>query len=45
MYFLDPDGHQLEVFLQRTEPEADAVEAFRKTGVLATPIDMDALEE
>lgn len=45
MYFLDPDGHQLEVFLPRTDPDADAREAFRRTGVRSTPVDVDALEE
>lgn len=44
IYFLDPDGHQLEVFQQRTghdEPKA----AFKAVGVKATPIDLEAMED
>ena len=42
IYFLDPDGHQLEMFLQRTPPAEDQHEAFRTAGVKATPIDLDS---
>ena len=42
IYFLDPDGHQLEMFLQRTPPDEDQHEAFRTAGVKATPIDLDS---
>jgi catechol-2,3-dioxygenase len=42
IYFLDPDGHQLEMFLQRTPPDEDQHEAFRTVGVKATPIDLDS---
>lgn len=41
IYFLDPDGHQLEVFMQRTPRDADQHEAFRTAGVKATPIDLE----
>lgn len=44
IYFLDPDGHQLEVFWQRTKPEEDHIAAFRAAGAKATPIDLDALD-
>ena len=45
IYFLDPDGHQLEVFQQRTAPGADAKAAFRDVGVMATPIDLEEVAE
>ena len=44
-YFLDPDGHQLEAFMQRTPAEADQHEAFRTVGVKATPIDLDSITD
>ena len=40
VYFLDPDGHCLEVFVERDRPEASRVEAMRATGVVADPIDL-----
>jgi len=43
IYFLDPDGHQLEVFQQRTGPGEDPKAAFRDFGVMATPIDLEAI--
>ncbi len=43
IYFLDPDGHQLEVFFQRTGATEDAIAAFKRVGVKATPIDLMAL--
>jgi catechol-2,3-dioxygenase len=45
IYFLDPDGHQLEAFMQRTPAEADQHEAFRTAGVKATPIDLDSITD
>ncbi|MEM7225857.1 MAG: VOC family protein [Pseudomonadota bacterium] len=45
IYFLDPDGHQLEVFSQRTPDDEDAIAAFKKVGVMATPIDLMALTD
>ena len=45
IYFLDPDGHQLEVFQQRTGPAEDAKAAFRDVGVLATPIELESINE
>ncbi len=45
IYFLDPDGHQLEVFQQRTGPAEDAKAAFRGVGVLATPIELESINE
>jgi catechol-2,3-dioxygenase len=43
IYFLDPDGQQLAVFLQRTEPGEDAIAAFREVGAMATPIELDTI--
>ena len=43
IYFLDPDGHQLEVFFQRTAAEEDDRAAFRRSGILVTPIDIQTL--
>lgn len=43
IYFLDPDGHQLEVFQQRTASDEDAKAAFRNVGVMATPIDIETI--
>ena len=43
VYFLDPDGHQLEVFAERERPEASRVEAMRAVGVVSTPVDLEAV--
>jgi catechol-2,3-dioxygenase len=43
VYFLDPDGHQLEVFCPRTPGSADAREAFRAVGVKSSPVDLEGL--
>ena len=43
IYFLDPDGHQLEVFFQRTRADEDDRDAFRNAGILITPIDVQTL--
>ncbi len=43
LYFLDPDGHQLEVFCERRRPEADRIASFRAVGVKSDPIDLDNL--
>ena len=42
IYFLDPDGHQLEVFCQRTKPDQDQKRAFRAIGVKAIPIELES---
>ena len=44
IYFLDPDGHQLEVFQQRTHADEDPKAVFRDVGVMATPIDLESIE-
>ena len=43
VYFLDPDDHQLEVFHQRTGPGVDPKAVFRDVGVMATPIELEAI--
>jgi len=43
VYFLDRDGHQLEVFQQRTGPDEDQKAVFRNLGVMATPIDPETI--
>lgn len=43
IYFLDPDGHQLEVFLERERPEPTRVEALRAVGVMSKPVDVQSL--
>ena len=43
IYFLDPDGHCWEVFLERPRPEVNRVDAMRKTGVLSKPIDLNSV--
>lgn len=43
VYFLDPDGHQLEVFHQRTGPEEDPIAVFRDVGVMSTPIELESI--
>ena len=40
IYFLDPDGHQLEVFWQRTKPGEEPKAAFRRVGVKSTPVNL-----
>jgi catechol 2,3-dioxygenase len=43
IYFLDPDGHQLEVFQQRTGPDEDPKAVFRQVGAMGTPIDLERI--
>jgi len=45
VYFLDPDGHQLEVFKQRTPVDEDQKAAFRSVGVKSTPVDLESVSE
>jgi len=45
IYFLDPDGHQLEVFQQRTSPDEDPKAVFNAVGAKSTPIDLEAMED
>ena len=44
IYFLDPDGHQLEVFWQRIASDEDAKRTFGEIGAIAKPVDLDAVE-
>lgn len=44
IYFLDPDGHQLEVFIERERPEASRLDAMRATGIMADPVDVQTLQ-
>ncbi len=44
IYCLDPNGHTIELYFSTLDPGTDAPAAFRKTGVLADPIDIEALE-
>ena len=43
VYFLDPDGHQLEVFHQ-IPTEKEAKENFADIGSRSTPINLDLIE-
>ena len=45
IYFFDPDGHQLEVFYQRIQPDSAAKVAFASGPVQATPIQLNDLIE
>ena len=45
IYFLDPDGHQLEVFQQRTRPDEDPKARFREVGIKSTPVDLEAITD
>lgn len=45
VYFLDPDGHQLEVFKQRTHPDEDPKAAFRSVGAMSAPVDLESVSE
>lgn len=44
VYFLDPDGHQLEVFYQRVQPDDEAKRTFGQIGAIAKGIDLEKLE-
>ena len=44
IYFLDPDGHQLEVFLPRTGAAGDSKAAMIEIGPKSEPIDLDTVE-
>jgi len=43
IYFLDPDGHQLEVYFQRIPDGLEAKRAFADIGAKAAPIEIDAI--
>jgi catechol 2,3-dioxygenase len=45
VYFFDPDGHQLEVFYQRIQPDSDAKKALAELGAVATPVTLDNLPD
>ena len=45
IYFLDPDGHQLEVFQQRVRPDEEAKRMFGEIGAIAKPVDLNAVKE
>lgn len=45
IYFLDPDGHQLEVFYQRVRPDAEAKRLLAEGGAIARPIDPAEISE
>ena len=40
VYFLDPDGHQLEVFYQRDRDDHAAKRKFSEIGAIARPVDL-----
>ena len=44
IYFLDPDGHCWEMFVERDRPEASRVEAMRATGAMSEPVDLNTVE-
>jgi catechol-2,3-dioxygenase len=44
VYFLDPDGHQLEVFHQRVGPDEEAKRMFGEIGAIAKPVDLNAVD-
>lgn len=44
IYFLDPDGHQLEVFHQRVDPDAEAKRMLGEIGAIAKPVDLETVE-
>ncbi|MEM7123037.1 MAG: VOC family protein [Pseudomonadota bacterium] len=43
IYMLDPDGHTVELYFSTLEPGADGPDAFRRAGVRADPIDIEAV--
>lgn len=45
IYFLDPDGHQLEVFHQRVRPDEEAKRMLGEIGAIAKPVDLNAVKE
>lgn len=44
IYFLDPDGHCWEVFLERERSEASRLDAMRATGAMADPVDLETVD-
>ncbi len=44
VYFLDPDGHQLEVFHQRVGPDEEAKRMLGEIGAIAKPVDLNAVD-
>lgn len=41
LYFLDPDGHHLEVFYQHEQDDEKSKSKFREIGAFAQPITLD----
>ena len=39
-YFLEPDGHVLEVFWPRITPDAEALRRFPDIGIMARPVEL-----
>ena len=44
IYFLDPDGHQLEVFMSRFESDLAAKQEMQRIGGIADPINLDEIQ-
>jgi catechol 2,3-dioxygenase len=44
IYFLDPDGHCWEVFLERQRKEATRLDAMRATGAMSDPVELEAID-
>jgi catechol-2,3-dioxygenase len=44
VYFLDPDGHQLEVFHQRVGSDEEAKRMLGEIGAIAKPVDLNAVD-
>ena len=45
IYFLDPDGHQLEVFQQRTGSDEVPKAVFRQVGAMGAPIELETIRQ
>lgn len=44
IYFLDPDRHCWEVFLERQRPEGNRLDAMRATGAMSEPVELETVD-
>lgn len=44
VYFLDPDGHHIEVLYQRFSDDSESKSEFARIGAVANPVNIDEVK-